>query len=111
MKTSWESVTVDNSPMRLYLCQPEGTGVVPAIVVIQNQDGVAEFTQEMTRRVAEAGYVGLAPDLYHRNTPEINADHQKRVDSPRDTGDINDVYGTVAVLRGCMALASPCTSP
>jgi len=65
MKISWESVTVDNSPMRLYLCQPENTGPVPAIVVIQNQDGVAEFTQEMTRRVAEAGYVGIAPDLYH----------------------------------------------
>ena len=63
MKTSWETVTFDDSPMRLYLCQPESTGAVPAIVVIQNQDGVAEFTQEMTRRVAEAGYVGIAPDL------------------------------------------------
>jgi len=54
MKISWETINVDNSPMRLYLCQPENTGLVPAIVVIQNQDGVAEFTQEMTRRVAEA---------------------------------------------------------
>ena len=103
MKTSWESVTVDNSPMRLYLCQPEGTGAVPAIIVIQNQDGVGEFTQEMTRRVAEAGYVGLAPDLYHRNTPEINADHQKRAASRRDTGVINDVNAAVAFLRGCAA--------
>ena len=101
MKTSWETVTVDNSPMRLYLCQPEGTGAVPAIVVIQNQDGVAEFTQEMTRRVAEAGYVGIAPELYHRNTPEINADHQKRAGSRRDTGVINDVNAAVGFLRGC----------
>jgi dienelactone hydrolase len=54
MKISWETINVDNSPMRLYLCQPENTGLVPAIVVIQNQDGVAEFTQEITRRVAEA---------------------------------------------------------
>jgi dienelactone hydrolase len=54
MKISWETINVDNSPMRLYLCQPENTGLVPAIVVIQNQDGLAEFTQEMTRRVAEA---------------------------------------------------------
>jgi carboxymethylenebutenolidase len=101
MKASWETVTVDNSPMRLYLCQPEGPGAVPAIVVIQNQDGVAEFTQEMTRRVAEAGYVGIAPDLYHRNTPEINADHQKRASSRRDTGVINDVNAAVDFLRGC----------
>ena len=87
--------------MRLYLCQPEGTVPVPAIVVIQNQDGVGEFTQEMTRRVAEAGYVGIAPDLYHRNTPEINADHQKRAGSRRDAGVINDVNAAVDLLRGC----------
>ena len=103
MKTSWESVTVDNNPMRLYLCQPENTGPVPAIVVIQNQDGVAEFTQEMTRRVAEAGYVGVAPDLYHRNTPEINADHQKRAASRLDVGVINDVNAAVDFLRGSAA--------
>lgn len=48
MKTSWESVTVDNSPMGMYLAQPESAGPVPAIIVVQNQDGVAEFTQEMT---------------------------------------------------------------
>jgi len=101
MKTSWETINVDNSPMRLYLCQPENTGPVPAIVVIQNQDGVAEFTQEMTRRVAEAGYVGIAPDLYHRNTPEISADRQKRTANRRDDGVINDVNAAVNFLGGC----------
>jgi len=101
MKISWESVTVDNSPMRLYLCQPENTGPVPTIVVIQNQDGVAEFTQEMTRRVAEAGYVGIAPDLYHRNTPEISADRQKRTANRRDQSVIKDVNAAVDFLAGC----------
>ena len=52
-------------------------------------------------RVAEAGYVGIAPELYHRNTPEINADHQKRAGSRRDTGVINDVNAAVGFLRGC----------
>ena len=53
MKNSWETITVDNSPMRLYLSQPEPNVSRPAILVIQNQDGVGEFTQEMTRRVAQ----------------------------------------------------------
>ena len=101
MKTSWESITVDSSPMRLYLSQPESTGAVPAIVVIQNQDGVAEFTQEMTRRVAEAGYVAIAPDLYHRNTPEMSADHGQRAASRKDVGVIKDVNAAVDFLRGC----------
>ena len=101
MQSSWETVTVDNSPMSLYLCQPEVAGPVPAVVVIQNQDGVADFTQEMTRRVAEAGYVGIAPDLYHRNTPEINADHKKRAGSRRDSAVIKDVNATLDFLRSC----------
>ena len=63
MKTSWEKITVDNSPMGLYLAQPDGPGPYPAVIVAQNQDGVAAFTQEMTRRVAEAGYIGIAPQF------------------------------------------------
>jgi carboxymethylenebutenolidase len=103
MKTSWETVTVDNSPMGLYLAQPEGSVSFPAIVVVQNQDGVRSFTQEMTRRVAEAGYVGVAPQLYHRqgepNTPEETADLKKH---RRDTHVINDIHATINFLRGCV---------
>lgn len=100
MKTSWERITVDNSPMGLYLAQPEGPGPFPAIVVVQNQDGVRSFTQEMTRRVAEAGYVGVAPQLYHRegepNTPEETA-YLKQF--RRDIHVIDDIHATVNFLR------------
>ena len=101
MQTTWEKVTVDNSPMGLYVARPEGTGPFPAIVVIQNRDGVREFTQEMTRRVAEAGYVGVAPQLYHREgeptTPEEteNLKHFRR-----DTHVLNDINATIGCLRG-----------
>lgn len=102
MKNSWETVTVDNSPMRLYLSQPDRTGPLPAIVVIQNQDGVGDFTQEMTRRVAEAGYVGIAPELYHREgepkTPEQTANLKH---TRRDANVINDINATIQYLRGC----------
>jgi dienelactone hydrolase len=57
MKNSWESVSVDGSPMRLYLSRLEGNAPFPAVLVIQNQDGVGEFAQEMTRRVA-IGWTG-----------------------------------------------------
>ena len=65
MKNSWETVTVDNSPMRLYLSQPEGSGPFPAVVVLQNQDGVGEYTQEVTRRVAQAGWASLLRKPWH----------------------------------------------
>jgi dienelactone hydrolase len=102
MKTCWEKVTVDNSPMGLFVAQPDGSGPFPAIVVIQNQDGVRQFTQEMTQRFAEAGYVGIAPQLYHRegepNTPEETANFKNY---RRDNNVINDINATIDFLRGC----------
>ena len=102
MENSWETVTVDNSLMRLYLSQPEGKGPFPAVVVIQNQDGVGEFTQEMTRRVAQAGYFAVAPEIYHREgepkTPEQTASIKH---SRRDANVIDDIDATIKFLRGC----------
>jgi carboxymethylenebutenolidase len=104
MKTSWENVTVDGSPMGLYVCQPDGTGPFPAIIVGQNQDGVAAFTQEMTRRVAEAGYMGVAPRFYHREgepkTPEATANIKN---TRNDAKVLSDIHAAIRFLNGCAA--------
>lgn len=102
MKNSWEKVTVDNSPMGLYLSQPDAPGPVPAIIVIQNKYGVKEFTQEMTRRVAEAGYVGVAPLLYHRTGEPVSEEEVEKLRSARnDTHILADLKGTIDFLKGC----------
>jgi carboxymethylenebutenolidase len=102
MQTAWQSIRVDNSPMGIYVTTPEGVGPFPAIVVIQNRDGVKEFTQEMTRRVAAAGYVGIAPQLYHREgepkTPE-ETEHLKQF--RRDRHVLDDITASVNYLCGC----------
>lgn len=102
MKNSWETVVVDNSPMRLYLSQPNAPGRYPAVVVIQNQNGVGDFTQEMTQRVAEASYVAIAPELYHREgepkTPEQVASLKR---TRRDSNVINDINATISFLGDC----------
>src|SRR5262249_56040103 len=97
--------------MRLYLCQPEDASAVPAIVVIQNQDGVGEFTQEMTRRVAEAGEGGIAPGLYHRNTPEIKTDPQKRASRRRDAWGTHDLKPPGDFLPGRVTARVPPSRP
>ena len=102
MKNSWETVTVDNSPMPLYLSQPDLPGPVPAIIVIQNKYGVKEFTQEMTRRCAEAGYVGIAPLLYHRTGEPATEEEVENLRSARnDTNILADLTGTIDFLKGC----------
>ncbi|MEO7371213.1 MAG: dienelactone hydrolase family protein [Ilumatobacteraceae bacterium] len=47
-----------------YLVRPEG-GSGPGVLVIQEWWGLDSGTKEMTSRLAAAGFVALAPDLYH----------------------------------------------
>ena len=102
MQTSWEKITVDKSSMGLYFCQPDGPGPFPAVVVIQTKHGVKEFTQEMTRRVAKAGYLGIAPQLYHRTGEPTNDEEIERLRPGRnDTHVISDLNGTIQFLQGC----------
>jgi carboxymethylenebutenolidase len=49
-----------------YLALPAaGTGNGAAVVVIQEWWGLVRHVRELVERFAEAGYVALAPDLYH----------------------------------------------
>ena len=49
-----------------YLAQPVGDRPFPAILVCHENRGLTEHIKDVTRRVAAAGYVGLAVDLLSR---------------------------------------------
>ena len=100
MASSWEKINVDNGSMRLYLSLPEGSGPFPGVVVIQPQGGVDEFVLEMTQRIAAAGFVGAAPDLYHRDDPNCRDDGPTRRARLRDATVVKDVDATVELLKG-----------
>lgn len=48
--------------MRAYLAKPEGQGPWPAVVVIHENRGLNPHIEDVTRRLALAGFIGLAPD-------------------------------------------------
>ncbi len=56
--------TPDGS-MDVYEAYPEGEPK-GAIIVIQEAFGVNDHIQDVTRRIAAAGYVGAAPAMFHR---------------------------------------------
>jgi carboxymethylenebutenolidase len=65
------SITVDNIQvtttqpnMIAYLATPEGEGRGPAVVVIHEAFGLNDHIKDVTRRLAEQGYVALAVDLF-----------------------------------------------
>ena len=52
-----------------YLATPEG-GTGPGVIVVQEWWGLDSGTREMADRLAAAGFVALAPDLYHGELAE-----------------------------------------
>lgn len=48
-----------------YLARPNDDAQHPGIVVIQEWWGLVQHIKDVSRRLAHAGYVALAPDLYH----------------------------------------------
>ena len=51
-----------------FLCRPGGKGPYPALVLIHDRMGLTDGIKDQTFRLARAGYVVLAVDLYHGAT-------------------------------------------
>jgi carboxymethylenebutenolidase len=103
--SKWHNTDVDGSVMRIHVSVAAGSGRFPAIVVMQHQGGVDEFVQRTTERLAQAGYVAAAPDLYHRDGPDCTDDIVTRRSRLSDRRIINDIAATVKFLQGQDAVA------
>jgi carboxymethylenebutenolidase len=106
MADFWERLQVDGNDMQLFVSVPGGSGPFPAVVVIQHQGGLDAFVQEMTQRIAQAGYVGVAPELYHRDGPDCQDDGPTRRARLQDVNVIKDVNATVDFLHAHDAVDS-----
>ena len=91
MSDRWDTVAAGDSAMRCYVSVPEGSGPSPAVIVIQHAGGVDEFIRRMSDRLAEAGFVAIAPDLYHREDPNSSDDPMTRMMRLRDRNIVPDV--------------------
>ena len=66
-----KTIEVKSGNIRLpvYVAMPDGSGPFGAVVVLQEIFGVNGHIRNVTERMARAGYVALAPALYHRQAP------------------------------------------
>ena len=55
----------DGQSLSGYLARPQGDGVYPALLVIQEWWGLNDNIRDIANRFAAEGYVALAPDLYN----------------------------------------------
>ncbi len=75
---SGTDVVIDTAdgPMRLYEAKPPGEAR-GALVVVQEAFGVNPHIEDVTRRVAAAGYHTVAPDFFHRSGPGAVVEYGK----------------------------------
>jgi carboxymethylenebutenolidase len=99
MPSRWDDLKVNGDAMRCYVSMPEGTGPFPAVVVIQHAGGVDEFVRGMSERFAEAQFLAVAPDLYHREEPNSSDDPLTRMSRLRDVTIVEDVNAAIEYVK------------
>jgi carboxymethylenebutenolidase len=79
---------------------PKAKGKRPAVIILHERYGIDQHTKDLAVKLAQAGFVGLAPDLFHRFTGDRKAvlRGEQRVDLT-DDGALEDLNAAVAYLK------------
>ena len=79
---------------------PKAKGKRPAVIILHERYGIDQHTKDLTVKLAKVGFVGLAPDLFHRFTGDRQAvlRGEQRVDLT-DDGALEDLNGAVEYLK------------
>jgi carboxymethylenebutenolidase len=79
---------------------PKAKGKRPAVIILHERYGVDQHTKDLTVKLAQAGFVGLAPDLFHRFNGDRKALQrgQARVDL-RDDEALADLNAAADYLK------------
>jgi carboxymethylenebutenolidase len=65
----------DGTTMNSCVAAPAGDGKLPGLLVFQEAFGVNPHIRDVTQRFAKAGYVAIAPELFHRTAPGFEGDY------------------------------------
>ncbi|MEL6927161.1 MAG: dienelactone hydrolase family protein [Cyanobacteria bacterium J06600_6] len=69
VSNQWVKLDSQGFEIDAYVATPETDGIYPGVIVIQEIFGVNEHIQSVTQRIAQAGYVAIAPAIYQRQAP------------------------------------------
>ncbi|TVP57961.1 MAG: dienelactone hydrolase family protein [Nodularia sp. (in: Bacteria)] len=69
--TTSVKLSQDHLQISAYVAQPQAPGSYPGVVVLQEIFGVNVHIREVTERIAQQGYVAIAPALFQRQAPDF----------------------------------------
>lgn len=101
-------IPVADGQMPAYRAQPAGKKNLPTVVVIQEVFGVHEHIKDLCRRLAKAGYLAVAPELYARQgdpskyptIPELFTNVVSKVPDAQVAGDLDATVAWAAKTNG-----------
>lgn len=100
MKNESLNLTVDGHPMDCYMAVPDGDAKVPAVLIIQEIFGVNREIKRIVDLVAKSGYVGFAPNVFHRTHPNLNLNYsQEQMPTAREAATKSTMEGLNADLK------------
>ena len=87
IKTTTTNILNQDVSIKAYLATPDlPEQKFPAVIVIQEIFGVNDHIKDVTRRIAQEGYVAIAPAIYQRQAPDFEVGY-----TPEDV-EIGRVY-------------------
>ncbi len=102
--TSTLQLNTPDGRMETFEARPKSDGWYPGIVVLMEAFGLNDHIKKVTERIAQEGYVAVAPDLYHRESERIvpYSDLQKAIgimNRLQDPKVMDDVGAAIAHLK------------
>lgn len=94
----YETIDGDGEPMRICQSMPSGGGAHPAMIVMCHGAGLDAFEEDVCDRLAEAGFIAAAPDVFHRQ-PGVTDSAIKRAHMI-DRQIVEDIQATIKYLEG-----------
>lgn len=88
-----DHVTVDGSDMDIHVALPEGGDTRPAVLIMHHRYGIEEFAYRVLNMIADAGFVAIVPNLFHRSPAEDDIDIKR--DAIGDEGAIADILASI----------------
>ena len=105
MPSFTDKLTVGGSEMDMYAALPDGSGPHPAVVIAFHVGGLDDFDRKMADQLAEAGFVAVVPDLFHRFSKEVmDGPRLDRLGHLKDADIIADMNAAVDFLTANSAI-------
>ena len=105
MPSFTDKLTVGGSEMNMYAALPDGSGPHPAVVIAFHVGGLDDFDRKMADQLAEAGFVAVVPDLFHRFSKEVmDGPRLDRLGHLKDADIISDMNAAVDFLTSNSAI-------